>query len=130
MSEIDKREIAYHEAGHAVLGYLFYPPVEVCIIIPIQTEFGKYLGRTICDIPNPMIFDTIDNELFFPLSLKFTLYSWAGEYFQSKISDSVDSDSLRVDKEFLSLCLDNNSLNALEYFKSKIIEMFFNPLCS
>jgi hypothetical protein len=125
MSEKDKREIAYHEAGHAVIGYLFYPPVELCTIIPTQTEFGRYLGRTICNIPFITICDEFNNELFFPLSLKLVLYSWSGEYFQRKISKNIDVKEFKIDKEFLSLYFDDNILNVLELFKADILEIFF-----
>lgn len=60
MSGIDLKEVAYHEVGHAVTGFLFYPPVEVTIE-PHYTGNSKFHGATIVDLPCPFIFEDFQN---------------------------------------------------------------------
>lgn len=128
MPEINLNEVANHEAGHAVIGYLFYSPVETVTIVPGSNEYGNYFGITICDIPCPLFNNSFENESLFPFYLKIALYSWAGEYFQKKISSQIDESGLKVDRDALSIYFDDQEqINALHFHKSNILELFCAP---
>lgn len=117
---MDIKEVAYHEAGHAVIGYLFFPPVETTII----SESNRF-GNTIADIPLFIAEDEFLNELFFPTEIMILLFSWAGEYFQRKISAEIVEGGLVVDTELLNTCFDKEQFETLVFFKEKILEFFF-----
>lgn len=117
---MDIREIAYHEAGHTVMGYLFYPPVS-CTIVPSN---GR-LGNTISEIPPPF-FGKFQNKQSSIDYLKIALYSWSGEYFQKIISPKIDEGGLANDKEILDFYCDNKKLyEALNKYKQEILNTFF-----
>lgn len=116
-----EKEVAYHEAGHAVLGYLFYPPVKLCTIIP---KDGR-LGSTISEIPVPLFgeFQKKDSSSDY---FKIALYTWSGEYFQRIVSSEIDKGGLVVDEELLTFYCDNNEIyRALTIYKQDISDAFF-----
>lgn len=124
--KFDLTEIAYHEAGHAVVGYLFYPPVSVDIIPGISESGYKHLGTTKCDICSAIFFDPPTNEIFFRLYLQVFLYCWSGEYFQRYYAKEIDENGLKVDREFLELTFnDNKILQSFAFYKSEILSTFF-----
>jgi len=119
---MDKKEIAYHEAGHAVIGNLFYQPVEKTTIIPLD----GCLGNTFCEIPSPLIFEEFDNDLFFSEYIKIALYCWACEYFQKIINPIIDINGLKIDKEIFDFYLsEQEKIIAFEYFKDSLLKSFF-----
>ena len=124
MSQIDLKEVAYHEAGHAVIGFLFYPPVEVTIE-PHYTGDGRFLGATIVNLPCPLIFDDFHNKLCFRLYLKIAIYIWAGEYFQKKVARKIDDAGLKVDNDAFTIYFNEKQLKVFESFKDGILEIFF-----
>jgi len=117
---MDKKEIAYHEAGHTVVGYLFFPPVNTTII-----PESDRLGNTIANIPIFIAEDEFLNEVYFPSEIMFLLFSWAGEYFQRKISIEIDEGGLVLDKGLLNTCFDKTQFETLVAFKESILETFF-----
>lgn len=116
------KEIAYHEAGHAVIGYLFYPPVTSCTIV---SENGR-LGNTISEIPCPFLFGKFQDKYSSIDYFKIALYCWSGEYFQRIISAQIDEGGLVVDKEIFDFyCNDEKLCKALNKYKQEIFNTFF-----
>ena len=119
---MDIKEVAYHEAGHAVVGFLFYPPIVKTTIIPSDGCFGN----TICEIPNPILFEEFDNYLLFPEYFKIALYCWAGEYFQKIINPMLDINGLKNDKELFDFYFfKKERIEAFVHFKDSILKSFF-----
>lgn len=117
------KEVAYHEAGHIVVGYLFFPPLETTIV-----QESNRLGNTIANLPPFPFFITNDyfiNMALFPLKIKILLFSWAGEFFQRKISNKIDQGGLIVDIDVLTIYFNESQLEAVLAFKKEITETFF-----
>lgn len=119
---MDNKEVAYHEAGHTVIGYLFYKYIKSTTIIPSNNRYGN----TICEIPSFLTFEEFDNDLFFPKYVKIALYCWAGEYFQKTINPMFDIKGLENDKEIFEFYFEEKEKRiAFEYFKDSLQESFF-----
>lgn len=116
------KEIAYHEAGHAVIGYLFYQPITSCTIVP---ENGR-LGNTISEIPCPLLFGKFQDKYSSIDYFKIALYCWSGEYFQRIISAQIDEGGLVGDREVFDFyCNDEKLCMALNKYKQEILSTFF-----
>lgn len=98
----NRREIAYHEAGHAVSGFLFYPPVKW---VKIETELvnGKaYRGRTLATFPHPPLGDPADRSVFKEY-LKIIIHGLSGKICQSTVNGIQDEMGAKDDYDFLSI---------------------------
>jgi len=98
----DKSEAAYHEAGHAVTGLMFYPPVELVSIKTEVVEGKSVRGRTVCEFPFPDLGDP-SNRKIFKEYLKIIINSLSGKFCQSTVNGVMDEVGARDDYEFLDL---------------------------
>jgi hypothetical protein len=118
---MNNKEIAYHEAGHAISGFLFYPPVTSCTIV---SENGR-LGNTISELPFPL-FGRFQEKYSSVDYFKIALHSWSGEYFQRTISSQIEEGGLIVDKEIFDFyCNDEKLQKAISLYKKDILDTFF-----
>jgi hypothetical protein len=94
-----EKDIAYHEAGHAVTAMLFYKNVTKVTIIPSVFEGLTRHGNTMYVMPMPL--EEIPNEKNFDYYLKVIITLLAGKYFQAVSSGVYDKAGAIKDYEQL-----------------------------
>lgn len=98
------RDIAYHEAGHVVTGYLFYS-VDFAIIKPGRLLEFATLGSAKINTPENNYLGGAENKANFNEYLKIIICLRAGRFFQYFASKVDDIEGAQQDERFLSLFL-------------------------
>jgi len=106
----NEREIAFHEAGHTVTGYLFYR-VQSVSIVPAELEGRSTHGLTDLVIPDEMFLGGADKEDKFIEYLKIIICLLSGKYFQKTVLGFDDMAGAIDDIEYLSLYLYDDNDN-------------------
>lgn len=121
--KVSEEEIANHEAGHAVTGYLFYSPVTEVTIIPSDEDGFSTLGNTKATLPDP---DPSNPEIKenFREYLKIILYCLSGNYFQKTVKGYDDVGGAAHDRSFLMCYFDLKYVAPLNYIIPGVIQTF------
>jgi hypothetical protein len=116
-------EVAWHEAGHAVTGYLFYPPVTEVTIVPSDDDGFSTLGNTKATLPEP---DSSDPEIKenFREYLKIILYCLSGNYFQKSANGHDDVGGAKHDRAFLLCYFDPKYVAPLNNIIAGVVDNF------
>lgn len=109
----NEREIAFHEAGHTVTGYLFYK-VRSVSILPTELEGRNTHGLTDIVMPDEMFLGGADKEEKFVEYCKIIICLLSGKYFQKTVLGFDDMAGAIDDIEYLSLYLYDNNDNFYE----------------
>lgn len=110
-------ERAFHEAAHAVMGYLFYS-VDYVNINPGEIDDKKIHGLAGVNMPDDCYLGGAENEEKFIDYLKAIICLRSGRYFQRSVLGNDDPQGAESDDNNLTLLLYNNNNQFYTPFQS------------